>query len=151
VASYTVYILYKNTKHKDHRHRGALWYDFLLSLLLHLFHFLIFFFHLKQEHEEGHRLLHYLKQTNTALATGTRTRTHKHTHTHTYIYIYINVYVINQKTVDITLNVYNTEISLKVTQESVTFWVFCRLFVIVGIIYVMFILDIISIRFTFYT
>jgi len=43
----------------------------LLSSSLHLLRFFILVFHLKQKHEEGQRLLHYLQQTNTALATGT--------------------------------------------------------------------------------
>ena len=34
--------------------------------------------------------------------------------------MHIYVYVINQKTVDIILNVYNTEFLLKIIQESVT-------------------------------
>jgi len=42
-----------------------------VSSSLHLFCFFILVFHLKQKHEEGQRLLHYLQQTNTALATGT--------------------------------------------------------------------------------
>ena len=46
-------------------------YGVLLSSSLHLFRFVVFVFHLKQKHEEGQRLLHYLQQTNTALATGT--------------------------------------------------------------------------------
>ena len=46
-------------------------YVALFPSLLHLFSFLILAFHLKQKHEEGERLLHYLRQTNTELATGT--------------------------------------------------------------------------------
>ena len=46
-------------------------YSVLLSSSLHLFRFLVLFFHLKQKHEEGQRLFHYLQQTNTALKTGT--------------------------------------------------------------------------------
>ena len=45
-----------------HRHRGALRFDVLSSSLV-LFRFQILFFHLKQKHEEGQGLLHYLKQT----------------------------------------------------------------------------------------
>ena len=33
---------------------------------LTLFHFFILVFHLEQKHEEGQRLLHYLRQTNTS-------------------------------------------------------------------------------------
>ena len=36
---------------------------------LTLFHFFILVFHLKQKHEEGQRLLHYLQQTNIASVT----------------------------------------------------------------------------------
>jgi hypothetical protein len=36
-----------------------------------VFGFFVLVFHLQQKHEEGQRLLHYLQQTNTALATGT--------------------------------------------------------------------------------
>jgi hypothetical protein len=43
-------------------------YGVLLSYSLQLFPFFILVFHLKQKHEEGQRLLHYLQQTNTALA-----------------------------------------------------------------------------------
>jgi len=46
-------------------------YGILLSSSLHLFRFFVFIFHLKQKHEEGQRLLHYLQQTDTVLATGT--------------------------------------------------------------------------------
>ena len=46
-------------------------YGVLFSLSLCLFRFFLLVFHLKQKHEEGQRLLHYLQQTNTALATGT--------------------------------------------------------------------------------
>ena len=61
---------------------------------LHLFRFFILVFHLKQKHEEGQRLLHYLRQTNTALATGTF------------------VYVINQ---EMKLNVENSDLSLQIS------------------------------------
>ena len=46
-------------------------YGVLLSSSLHLFRFVVFVFHLKQKHEEGQRLLHYLQQTDFVLATGT--------------------------------------------------------------------------------
>jgi hypothetical protein len=49
----------------------VLTYVALLFSLLKLFRLFILVFHLKQKHEEGQRLLHYLQQTNTALATGT--------------------------------------------------------------------------------
>jgi len=39
--------------------------------------FFILVFHLQQKHEEGQRLLHYLQQTNTALATGRFCRCNK--------------------------------------------------------------------------
>jgi len=52
-------------------------YGIPLSSSLHLFRFFILVFHLKQKHEEGQRVLHYLQQTNTALGTDT------------FIYIYI--------------------------------------------------------------
>jgi hypothetical protein len=55
---------------QPHRQRCVLRYGVLLSSSLHLFRFFILVFHLKQKHEEGQRLLHYLQQTNTALATG---------------------------------------------------------------------------------
>jgi hypothetical protein len=51
---------------------------------------------LKQKHEEGQRLLHYLQQTNTASATG----------------IFLNV--INQVIYGLKLNVYNPEFPLKI-------------------------------------
>ena len=54
----------------DHRHLCVLRYGILLASSLHLFRFFILVFHLKQKHEEGQRLLHYLQQTHTALATG---------------------------------------------------------------------------------
>jgi branched-subunit amino acid transport protein len=50
-----------------HRHRGALGFNVLFSSLV-LFCFRILVFHLKQKHEEGQRVLHYLQQTNTSLA-----------------------------------------------------------------------------------
>ena len=50
-----------------HRHRGVLRSHVFFSPLI-LFCFRILVFHLKQEHEEGQRLLHYLQQTNTQLA-----------------------------------------------------------------------------------
>jgi len=58
-------------RQKVHSRRCVLRYGVLLSSSLDLFRFLILVFHLKQKHEEGQRLLHYLQQTNTALATGT--------------------------------------------------------------------------------
>ena len=39
-----------------------------VSLSIHLFRFFILVFYLKQKHKERQRLLHYLQQTNTALA-----------------------------------------------------------------------------------
>jgi len=63
-------LLYKSTR-QDYRHRCTLRYGVLLSSSLHLFHFFILVFYLKQEHEERQRLLHYLEQTNTAIATRT--------------------------------------------------------------------------------
>ena len=50
-----------------HRHRGALRFHVLFTSLV-LFRFFVLVFHLKQKHEERQRLLHYLKQINTALA-----------------------------------------------------------------------------------
>jgi hypothetical protein len=48
-------------KHRQKDHSLAvLRYDILLSSSLHLFRFFILVFHLKQKHEEGQRLLHYL-------------------------------------------------------------------------------------------
>jgi hypothetical protein len=64
-------LLYDRKREKDHRHRCMLRYDVLFSPSLNLFRFFVLVFHLKQKHEEGQRLLHYLQQTNTALATGT--------------------------------------------------------------------------------
>jgi len=64
-------LLNKSKRQNGHSHCCVLTYVALLSTLLHLFHLLILVFHLKQKHEEGQRLLHYLQQTNTALATGT--------------------------------------------------------------------------------
>ena len=46
-------------------------YGVLLSSSLHLFRFFVLVSHLKQEHEEGQRLLHYLQHTSTALVTAT--------------------------------------------------------------------------------
>ena len=69
--------------------------DPLSSTSLHLFRFLILVFHLKQKHEEGQRLLHYLQQKNTAVMTGTL------------------VYVIIQDNIEMELNVYNPEFPLK--------------------------------------
>jgi hypothetical protein len=46
-------------------------YCVLFSTSLHLFRFFILIFHLKQKHEEGQRLLHYLEYTNTELAADT--------------------------------------------------------------------------------
>jgi hypothetical protein len=74
-------LLYKNTKQNGDRHRFVLRYGVTLTSVLQLFRFIILVFHLKQKHEEGQRLLHYLQHTNTVLATGTF------------------MYVINQKTV----------------------------------------------------
>jgi len=64
-------VLYKSTKRKGYVHGCVLRYGDLFSSSLHLFRFLILVFHLKQKHEEGQRLLHYLQQTNPALATDT--------------------------------------------------------------------------------
>jgi hypothetical protein len=64
-------LLAKTIGKLSHKHRCVLTYVALSSSLLHLFHSLIPVFHLKQKHEEGQRLLHYLQQTNTALATCT--------------------------------------------------------------------------------
>jgi len=50
-----------------HRHRGVLGFHVLFPSLV-MFYFRILVFHLKQKHEEGQRLLHYLQQTNTELA-----------------------------------------------------------------------------------
>jgi len=50
-----------------HRHRGVLRFHVVFSSLV-LICFRILVFHLKQKHEEGQRLLHYLQQTNTELA-----------------------------------------------------------------------------------
>jgi hypothetical protein len=44
-----------------HRHCGALRFHVLFSFFV-LFCFHILVFHLKQKHEEGQRLLHYLQQ-----------------------------------------------------------------------------------------
>jgi hypothetical protein len=49
-----------------HRHRGVLRFRVLFSSLI-LFRFRILAFHLKQKHEEGQRLSHYLRQTNAEL------------------------------------------------------------------------------------
>ena len=43
---------------------AVLRYGVMLSSSLHLFRFFILVFHLKQKHEEGERLLHYLQQAN---------------------------------------------------------------------------------------
>jgi hypothetical protein len=63
-------VLYKST---DRKSTGIVVfrYGVLLSSSLHLFGFFILVFYLKQKHEEGQRLLHYLQQTNAALSTGT--------------------------------------------------------------------------------
>jgi len=58
----------KSTRQKDHRYRCVLRYGVLLSSLLHLFRVCILVFHLKKKHEEGQRLLHYLRQTNTSFS-----------------------------------------------------------------------------------
>ena len=50
-----------------HRHCGVLGFHVLFSSLV-LFFPRILVFHLKQKHEEGQRLLHYLQQTTTELA-----------------------------------------------------------------------------------
>ena len=72
--------------------------------------FFVLVFHLKQKHEEGQRLLHYLQQTNPALATGT----------FIYIYIYIYIYTINQ-------GICRNEIkSLQSSEFSLNFWNVCR-------------------------
>jgi len=76
-------------------YRFVLKYDALSSTSLHLFRFFILVFHLKQKHEEGQRLLHYLQQTNTALRTCT------------FIYIY--------SMRKIKLNAYNFEFLLKIS------------------------------------
>ena len=52
-------------------YRCVLKYVATSSSSLHQFRFFILILHLQQKHEEGQRLLHYLQQTNTALATGT--------------------------------------------------------------------------------
>jgi hypothetical protein len=124
-------MLYKSTRQKDHRHRCVLRYGVLLSSSFHVFGFFILIFHLKQKHEEGERLLHYLQHTHTALATR--------------MFCICNI----SKTVDIKLNIYNSEFSLRISQESVTLWLLWRLFVTMRIIYVMFILDIICVPFPF--
>jgi len=43
---------------------AVLRYGIVFYSSFHLFLFLILVFHLKQKHEEGQRLLHYLQQTN---------------------------------------------------------------------------------------
>ena len=43
---------------------AVLMYGILFYSSLHLFRVLILVFHLEQEHEERHGLLHYLQQTN---------------------------------------------------------------------------------------
>jgi len=96
-------LLYKSTRGKDLKHRCMLRYAVLLSSSLYLICFFILVFYLKQEHEERQRLLHYLQQTNTAIATGTL------------------IYVINQEIEDNKLNVYNPDYSLNITQGSLTF------------------------------
>jgi len=50
----------KSMRNWSHRHGCMLTYVALLSSLLHLFLFYILVLHLKQKHEEGQRLLHYL-------------------------------------------------------------------------------------------
>jgi len=45
------------------------------------------------------------------------------------------------------LFVHSTEFSMKITQKSLIFSLFWRLFVVTGIIYEVFIFDIISVRF----
>jgi len=64
-------VLNISKRQKFRNRRCVLTYVALLSSLLHLFYLFILVFHLKQKHEEGQRLLHYLQQTNIALATGT--------------------------------------------------------------------------------
>ena len=58
-------------KTEGHRRRCVLRYDVLLSSSLYLLGFRILVFNLQQKREEGERLLHYLQQTNIALATCT--------------------------------------------------------------------------------
>jgi hypothetical protein len=61
----TVLIVSKSQKVRSRR--CVLRYGVLSSSSLHLFFLFILFFNVKQKHEEGQRLLHYLQQTNTAL------------------------------------------------------------------------------------
>jgi len=49
-----------------------------VSSSLPLFRFLILVFHLKKEHEEGQRLLHYLQQKNDPLARYVYVRVRSH-------------------------------------------------------------------------
>lgn len=58
----------KSMRSWSHRHGWMLMYVALLSSLLHLFLFYILVLHLKQKHEDGQRLFHYLQQTSNALA-----------------------------------------------------------------------------------
>ena len=64
-----------------------------------MFRFFILLFHLKQKHEEGQRLLHYLQQTNDELATWKIINT------------------VNQETCGNEINVDNTEFSLEISDE----------------------------------
>jgi hypothetical protein len=61
-------LLFISKRQKVHRRHCVLRYGVLLSSSLHLICFFILVFNVKQKHEEGQRLLHYLQQTNTALA-----------------------------------------------------------------------------------
>jgi hypothetical protein len=79
---YSDAVLNKTTRSTIYRHHCVLQFGVLFSSSLGLFHFLTLVFHLKQKHEEGKRLLHYLRQTNTSCSD---------------IHIY-NVCVINRET-----------------------------------------------------
>jgi len=64
-------LMYKNTRQKGHRNGCVLRYGVQVSSHCNCLVSSFFVLHLKQKHEEGQRLLHYLQQTNTALTTGT--------------------------------------------------------------------------------
>ena len=86
-------------------HRVVLKYVAPFSSSLHLFRFFTLVFHLKQKHEEGQRLLQYLQQTNTALATGTF------------------VCVINQDTLEMDWNISNPQFPLTISDVCRNVWV----------------------------
>jgi hypothetical protein len=66
--------MYKSTGQNYYRHRCVFRYCGVLSSSFQLLQIFFLAFHLQKKHEERQRLLHYLADTNIALATDTLIR-----------------------------------------------------------------------------